>query len=382
MSLTFQEYEAIHDKIISMNKQQFDHYIMSFDDAVLLLNVIINFIRIKETYTGKEKVGVKKKKKIIDYINSSSIAVMIKKIIELKHQTTVCTIMSIVSKVDKIKNCLLYSLFDYAVSLDNVSDSAIIVENTIGLFQSKKLWIEDDKIDMITSCVNRYHTYFINQKNVVHTLAQYPNIVHSDIEMFALYPTINPTFYYQKNLEILNQMITQYQNKKYKNYFKSVSSVLHSGTNYIVDGRNMFFDTAVLDKTDSSDSSSDESGGGDVETKPYLWEKSNMINLKKVESFIQRFKEQHLVIVFYNNHMSVLNGIVEKYRADSSFNVDFVFTKNGIDDDKTSLFLWMSNSNNLLFTNDQFNDHVKKFHDDKFWYPFWKYHYTHFVAKH
>ena len=62
MSLTFQEYEAIHDKIISMNKQQFDHYIMSFDDAVLLLNVIINFIRIKETYTGKEKVGVKKKK--------------------------------------------------------------------------------------------------------------------------------------------------------------------------------------------------------------------------------------------------------------------------------------------------------------------------------
>ena len=101
-------------------------------------------------------------------------------------------------------------------------------------------------------------------------------------------------------------MITHHQNKKYKNYFKSVSSVSHSDTNYIVDGRNMFFDTAVLDKTDSSGSSSDESGGGDVETKPYLWEKSNMINLKKVESFIQRFKEQHLVIVFYNNHMSVL----------------------------------------------------------------------------
>ena len=69
-------------------------------------------------------------------------------------------------------------------------DSAIIVENTIGLFQSKKLWIEDDKIDIITSCVNRYHTYFVNPKNVKYTIAQYPNIVHSDIEMFALYPTI------------------------------------------------------------------------------------------------------------------------------------------------------------------------------------------------
>ena len=100
-----------------------------------------------------------------------------------------------------------------------------------------------------------------------------------------------------------------------------------------------------------------------------------MINTDKINAFINQYKDHHLVLVFYHIHRRVLKDLADKYQADSNFNVDFVFTKNGIDDDRTSLYLWLKNNNNILFSIDHFDDHVKHFHDDKFWYPYWKHHY-------
>lgn len=363
--MSFTIFEDYYERIVCMNKQQFDHFIVSFDDPELLLNVLINYIRIKDTVSSHETIGVKKKKKFVDYINSSSIAVMIKHLINLEYQSTLCTIMSIVKKVDKIKGCLIYNLMDYAITLDDLKVGAIITEYAITQINLNELWIDEDKIELVTQNVNHFAPYFSNPKELATILSKFPHLNHSGMSVVTDNIEIEPSAIYSSHLDILNKKIVKINGTKTASYFDELNRILQDGCNYIVDGRNMFFDTAIKDgKKGSHEPDAD-----------YLWKDKHMINIDKLDSFIHLHKEKHLVIVFYHIHQHVLSDIVEKYQATSNFNVDFVFTKSGIDDDKTSLYLWMKSSQNCLFTSDQFHDHVKNFHNSQFWYSFWQYHY-------
>jgi hypothetical protein len=365
--MSFAIYEDYYDRIVCMNKQQFDHFIVSFEDPELLLCILINYIRIKETVSSHDTVGVKKKKKIIDYINSSSISVMIKHLINLEYQSTLYTIMSIVKKVDKMKGCLIYSLLDYAITLDDLKVGAIITEYAVTQIDLNELWIDEDKIEMVTHNVNHFTPYFSNPKILASILSKFPHLDHSSISIITSIPGINPASMYQTNLDTLSKMIVKTNGTKSGSYFSGLDQILRCGSNYIVDGRNMFFDTAT--KTGAAKSSSSP-------TDDYRWKDKHMINIDKLDSFIHHHMDKHLVIVFYHIHRHVLANIVEKYRTTSNFNVDFVFTTPGIDDDKTSLYLWLKSSQNYLFTSDQFHDHVKNFHNSQFWYSFWQYHYN------
>jgi hypothetical protein len=369
--MSFTIFEDYYDRIVCMNKQQFDHFIVSFDESELLLNILINYIRIKETVSSHDTVGVKKKKKIIDYINSSSMAVMIKHLINLEYQSTLYTLMSIVKKVDKMKGCLIYSLLDYAITLDDLKVGSILTEYAITQIDLNELWIDEDKIEMVIHNVNHFAPYFTNPKELATILSKFPHLDHSSIGIITNIPDINTALVYQTNLDILSKMIVKIKGTNVGSYFNELNDTLQDDSNYIVDGRNMFFDTAIKNGTKGSHSSDAD----------YVWKDKNMINIKKFESFIHNHKDKHLVIVFYHIHRHVLNDIVEKYRTISNFNVDFVFTKPGIDDDKTSLYLWMKSSHNYLFTSDQFHDHVKNFHNSQFWYSFWQYHYNSKVLK-
>ena len=92
---------------------------------------------------------------------------------------------------------------------------------------------------------------------------------------------------------------------KVTSYFGELNQTLQDGCNYIVDGRNMFFDTATKggDKKERSNPDTD-----------YLWKDKHMININKLDSFIHRYKDNHLIIVFYHKHASILSEIVDKYR--------------------------------------------------------------------
>jgi len=368
--MSFTIYEDYYERIVCMNKQQFDHFIVSFVDPELLLCVLINYIRIKDTISSHESVGVKKKKKIVDYINSSSMAVMIKHLISLEYQSTFFTLMSIVKKIDKVKGCLIYSLLEYAMILDDTKVGSMFTEYAITQIGHSDLWIDESKIEMMTRNVNHFASYFSNPKEIATILSKFPNLDHSSISIISSIPSINPESMYQTNLDTLSKMIIKIKGTKTSSYFTELNDILHGDSNYIVDGRNVFFDTAT--KTSGTKSSSSPS-------EDYRWKDKHMINIDKLDSFIHLHKEKHLVIVFYHIHQHVLSDIVEKYQTTSNFNVDFVFTKPGIDDDKTSLYLWMKSSQNYLFTSDQFHDHVKNFHNSQFWYSFWQYHYNSMV---
>lgn len=373
--------------ITRMNKREFDHHIQTFSDGQQMLDTMLHLIGvmthsdggIKKT-KGKSKGKKDKSKFCFDYINSSSMAVMIKHLITLKFQTTVDTMMTIVTKVDKVKNCLIYALLDYAMTLSNNSDGAIITENTIKLLKTTNLWIDTDKIDIIITIVNHFSPYFVNTRSIAMILANYPNLDHSRISIIVDNPDITPDYYYQQHLDTLNQKITKCQRGKNVDYFSNLDDILQEGPNYIVDGRNIFYDTAIANTTGGDKET--VSNTGELQKKVssdkmlnYVWKDHHMINTDKINAFINQYKDHHLVLVFYHIHRRVLKDLADKYQADSNFNVDFVFTKNGIDDDRTSLYLWLKNNNNILFSIDHFDDHVKHFHDDKFWYPYWKHHY-------
>ena len=363
--MSFTIFEDYYERIVCMNKQQFDHFIVSFDDLELLLNVLINYIRIKETISVDSSVGVKKKKKIVDYINSSSMSVMVRHLIEFGYQSTLYTLMSIIKKVDKIKGCLIYSLIEYANTLDDMKVGASITEYAITQIDSNELWIDEDKIELVTQNVNHFAPYFSNPKELATILSKFPHLDHSVMSVITDNSEIEPSAIYSSPLDILSKKIVKIKGSKTTSYFDELNQILQDDCNYIVDGRNMFFDTTIKDG---------KKGSHELDAN-YLWKDKNMINIKKLESFIHLHKDKHLIIVFYYKHSSILTEIVEKYRATSNFNVDFVFTKAGIDDDKTSLYLWMKSSRNYLFTSDQFHDHVKNFHNSQFWYSFWQYHY-------
>ena len=364
--MSFTIFEDYYERIVCFNKQQFDHFIISFENPELLLNVLINYIRIKETISVDSSVGVKKKKKIVDYINSSSMSVMVRHLIELGYQSTLYTLMSIIKKVDKVKGCLIYSLLEYAITLTDLKVGAVISEYAITQIDSNDLWIDEDRIQLVTIVANYFESYFSNPKSIALILSKFPHLDHSSIRIITDDKDINPSITYDINLDTLSKKIVKIKGSKITSYFRELNHVLQDGCNYIVDGRNMFFDTAV--KGDNKKARSNP----DVD---YLWKDKHMININKLDSFIHLYKEQHLVIVFYHKHATILSEIVEKYRTASNFNVDFVFTKPGIDDDKTSLYLWMKNSQNYLFTCDHFHDHVKNFHNSQFWYSFWQHHY-------
>lgn len=364
--MSFTIFEDYYERIVCFNKQQFDHFIISFEDPELLLSVLINYIRIKETISVDSSVGVKKKKKIVDYINSSSMSVMVRHLIELGYQSTLYTLMSIIKKVDKIKGCLIYSLIEYANTLDDLKVGASITEYAITQIDSNELWIDEDKIELITTSTNHFSSYFSNPKSIAIILSKFPHLDHSSITIISSSTDVCPRTTYDTNLDILSKKIIKMKGSKVTSYFREINQTLQDGCNYIVDGRNMFFDTAIKsgDKKKRSNPDTD-----------YLWKDKHMININKLDSFIHRYKDNHLIIVFYHKHTSILSEIVEKYRTASNFNVDFVFTRHGIDDDKTSLYLWMNSSQNYLFTCDHFHDHVKNFHNSQFWYSFWQFHY-------
>ena len=371
--MSFNIFEKYYEKIICMNKQEFDHFIISIDDPELLLNIIINFIRIKETHKSldanhndsinKIKIGVKKKKKIIDYINSSSMAVMIKRLGEMKYQCSALTIMSIINKIITIKNCLIYALLNYIYTLDDIKVSTLLVEESFTLINKHKLWINNDNINFIEKVINDYSTHFINPNKIIKISSYLINLNFSNISIFENESSIiNST--YSNNLQILYDMINSSHKNKQIKYFKSLDTFLSPDKiNHIVDGHNIFYDTTEK-KTDAL-----------TEKEKYIWYDYHMINMDKLEYFIKKYKNEHVVLVFYQSHQEVLNDIIIKYESNPEFDTKFLFTKKGIDDDRISIYLWLKNINNILHTYDQFHNHVKHFANDIYWYSLWRYHF-------
>jgi len=356
-----------------MNKQEFDHFIISIDDPELLLNIIINFIRIKDTYKSldtshndginKVKIGVKKKKKIIDYINSSSISVLIKHLGELKYQCSVLTIMSIISKITTIKNCLIYALLNYVYILEDTKIGTTLVEESFTLINKHNLWINDDNINFIEKVINEYSTYFINPYKIIKISSHLINLNFSNISIFENETSLIESTYHN-NLQILYNMINNSHKNKQLKYFQSLDNFLSNDKiNHIVDGHNIFYDTT------------EKREEGLTDKQKYVWYNYHMINMDKLDYFINKYKNEHVILVFYQSHQDVLKNIRLKYELDPEFNTKFLFTKKGIDDDRISIYLWLKNINNVLHTYDQFHNHVKHFANNIYWYSLWRYHF-------
>ena len=233
-------------------------------------------------------------------------SVMVRHLIELGYQSTLYTLMSIIKKVDKVKGCLIYSLLEYAITLTDLKVGAIISEYAITQIDSNDLWIDEDRIQLVTIVANYFESYFSNPKSVALILSKFPHIDHSSIRIITGDTGINPGITYNTNLNTLSKKIVNIKGNKTTHYFRELINVLQDGCNYIVDGRNMFFDTAV--KGDDKKARSNP----DVD---YLWKDKHMININKLDSFIHLYKEHHLVIVFYHKHATILSEIVEKYRT-------------------------------------------------------------------
>lgn len=359
------------ESVIHMNKREFDHHIQSFTDGASLISTILHLIGIINYGTHKVSYstgfGSKSKKnrvssitENIDYINSSSISVMIKHLMCMNYEVHLYNIMTIISNIKVIKNCLIYALLDYTSYLSDKSDSGVLLEYIITLIHDNDLWIPEEHLELLEHKINLFSSYFINPKKVTKILAKYPHFNHYGVSLFTecgvsendISTIINQQLY------SINKKMTKIQRKK---WLKDYQCYLNDGINHIIDGHNIFFNIN--------------------------FEKTNMIDLNMIKSFIDNHKTDNLLFVFNAKHKAILDTIVKSY--DTTVNTDassqhgvmhirFIFTPRGKDDDLVSLSLWMSNITNILHSKDMFDNHVKHFHNNQYWYSFWKwFHSTH-----
>lgn len=356
--------------VVCMNKREFDHHLPTFTNGKLLEDTIIHLVTYldsvkdvvdmssaKSSAMSSSKSGAKKKgssKSYMDYINSSSMSVMLKHLMALNHEISIDSLSIILKTIKIIKNCLIYTLLDYTECLSSLVNGGIVMEQIMMMIHQHDLWIPEDKIDDLIIKINRFSPYITHSNTIANILAKFPHLPHHQITICKDNAIEGDVLKHLINQQMisLNKKMTKVQRKKWLNDYHSV---LQEDVNHIVDGHNVFFNLKC--------------------------EKTNLIDIPKLITFIHQRKDDTLLFVFNSKHSDILKTITESYDTEINpdaktqhgvKNIRFIFTPRGKDDDLVSLSLWMNSVDNILYSKDMFDNHVKHFHDNQYWHSLWK----------
>lgn len=290
-------------------------------------------------------------------LNCSTITLLIKKMIQFDLNVYILEITKILKKLNKfktkIKTNLILLLIDTIIKIDNLNidkkliDSYIqfIIEWTLNKIIEFDLWIDIKKFEIMYQKIN----YYITLNTSDWTDSNYSKLL--------IFPYINSIFINNQINVLKNKLVNIEDNKWLINYIY----LLDDKPIHIVDGRNYFYDSKLKN--------------------------SNFINIDKILKFIiTRQKNNTMVYIIFNSkHEELINDKIktnlDSFKKDS-FKIDslyvktyikFIYSPRNVDDDILSIYLWLSNIDNILFSNDQYHNYAKKIHDNLYWYGLWNY---------
>tara|TARA_B100000575_G_scaffold170605_1_gene136548 strand:+ start:4508 stop:5515 length:1008 start_codon:yes stop_codon:yes gene_type:complete len=285
-------------------------------------------------------------------LNCSTTTLLIRKMIQFDLNTYILEITKILKKLNKsktkIKTNLILLLIDTIKDIDNLSldkkliDSYIqfIIEWTLNKIIEFDLWIDIKKFEIIYQKIN----YYISLN-----ISEWTNTNYSKLLIF---PYIKSVFINNQINVLKNKLVNIEDNKWLINY----TYLLSNTSIHVVDGRNYFYDSKL--------------------------ENSNFININKILKFIitKQKNNKMVYIIFNSKHEELINekknAVLDTFKIDSLYAkkyIKFIYSPRNVDDDVLSIYLWLSNIDNILFSNDQYHNYAKKIHDNLYWYGLWNY---------